>query len=95
MRKNVHKFISDVNIRNFRVSALTKLILLINRRCKPECLMVDHAKCTMQSVLNVDKNVKFLSNQTLADLYTAENVMLNEDPREEIDTRLLGANLCS
>ena len=57
--------------------------------------MVDHVKCTMQSVLNVDKNVKFLSNQTLADLYTAENVMLNEDPREEIDTRLLGANLCS
>jgi hypothetical protein len=50
--------------------------------------MVDHAKCTMQSVLNVDKNVKFLSNQTLADLYTAENVTVNEDPREEIDIKL-------
>jgi len=42
----------------------------------------------MQSVLNVDKNVKFHSNQTEADLYIAENVMLNEDPREEIDIKL-------
>jgi hypothetical protein len=49
--------------------------------------MVDHAKCTMQSVLNVDKNAKFLSSQTQADLCTAESVMLNEDPREEIDTK--------
>jgi hypothetical protein len=49
--------------------------------------MVDHEKCTMQSALNVDKNVKFLSSQTLADLYIVENVTLNEDPREEIDTK--------
>ena len=89
MRENVHKFISDVNIRNFRVSALTKLILLINRRCKPECLMVDHAKCTMQSVLNVDKNVKFLSSLTQADLYIVENVIVKDDPREEIDIKPL------
>jgi len=38
----------------------------------------------MQSVVNVNKNVKFHSNQTEADLYIAENVTLNEDPREEI-----------
>jgi len=50
--------------------------------------MEDQEKCTMQSVLNVDKNVKFRSNLILADLYTAENVMLNEDPREEIDIKL-------
>jgi hypothetical protein len=37
----------------------------------------------MQSVPNVNKNVKFLSNLTKADLYTAENVILVEDPREE------------
>ena len=43
----------------------------------------------MQSVLNVDKNVKFLSNPTQADLYTAANVTLNEDPREEIDIKLV------
>ena len=49
--------------------------------------MVDHAKCTMQSVLNADKNVKFPSNQIPADLYIAENVTQNEDPREEIDTK--------
>ena len=51
--------------------------------------MVDQEKCTMQSALNVDKNVKFRSNLILADLYTAENVMLNEDPREEIDIKLI------
>jgi hypothetical protein len=50
--------------------------------------MVDQEKCTMQSVLNVDKNVKFLSSLTQTDLYIAENVTLNEDPREEIDTKL-------
>ena len=53
-----------------------------------ECLMVDQEKCTLQSAPNVDKNAKFHSNLTEADLYTAENVMLNEDPREEIDIKL-------
>ncbi len=38
----------------------------------------------MQSVLNVTKNVKFHSNQTKADPSIAENVTLNDDPREEI-----------
>jgi len=49
----------------------------------------------MQSAPNVDKNVKFPSNLILADLYTAENVMLNEDPREEIDIKLISSNLFS
>jgi len=56
-----------------------------------ECLMVDQEKCTMQSALNVDKNAKFHSNLTQADPYTAENVTPNEDPREEIDTKLLAS----
>ena len=60
----------------------------MNEEVQGECLMVDHAKCTMQSVLNADKNVKFLSNQIPADLYIVESVMLNEDPREETDTKL-------
>jgi len=47
----------------------------------------------MQSAPNVDKNVKFLSNLTQADLYTAENVTLNEDPREEIDIKLQLASI--
>jgi hypothetical protein len=42
----------------------------------------------MQSALNVDKNVKFHSNLTQADPSIAENVMLNEDHREEIDIKL-------
>jgi hypothetical protein len=40
----------------------------------------------MLSVLNADKNVKFHLSLTPADLYTVENVSLNEDPQEEIDT---------
>jgi hypothetical protein len=52
--------------------------------------MEDQEKCTMQSARNVDKNAKFLLNLILTDLYTAENVTLNEDPREEIDTKLTG-----
>jgi len=42
----------------------------------------------MQSVPNVEKNVKFPSNLMEADLYTAENVILVEDPREEADIKL-------
>jgi hypothetical protein len=41
--------------------------------------MVDPEKCTMQSVLNVDKNVKFHSNLTRADLYTAEIAIVRKD----------------
>jgi hypothetical protein len=43
----------------------------------------------MQSAPSVEKNVKFHSNLTQADLSIAANVTLNEDPREEIDTKLL------
>jgi len=56
-----------------------------------ECLMVDQERCTMQSALNVDKNVKFHSNLTQADPSIAANVTPNEDPREEIDTKLLAS----
>ena len=41
----------------------------------------------MQYVLNVEKNVKFHSSLTEEDLFTAESVMVNEDPLEEIDTK--------
>ncbi|MGD9130411.1 MAG: hypothetical protein PVH73_02415 [Candidatus Bathyarchaeota archaeon] len=56
---------------------------------RSECLMEDQEKCTMQSAPSAEKNVKFLSNLTLTDRYTAENVMLNEDPREEIGIKLI------
>ena len=42
----------------------------------------------MQSVLNVEKNVKFPSNQIKTDRYTVENVILVEDHREEVDIKL-------
>jgi len=41
-------------------------------------------RCTRQSVLIAVRNVKFLSNQTVADQYTAENVILNEGHHEDI-----------
>jgi hypothetical protein len=41
-------------------------------------------KCTTQSVPIVEMNVKCLSNQQKADLYTAENVTKNIDQREDI-----------
>jgi hypothetical protein len=49
--------------------------------------MVDQEKCTMQSALNVEKNVKYHSNPTPADLYTAEIVTLKNDP-QEVDIKL-------
>ena len=55
------------------------------------CLMVDQEKCTMQSAPSAEKNAKFHSNLTQADLSIAANVTLNEDPREEIDTKLLAS----
>ena len=58
-----------------------------------ECLMEDQEKCTMQYALNVDKSVKFHSSLIRTDLYTAENATLNEDPREEIDTKLISQGL--
>ena len=58
-----------------------------------KCLMEDLEKCTTQSVQNVDKNVKFHLNLIQADLSIVENVMLSEDPREEIDIKLTSKNL--
>jgi hypothetical protein len=43
-------------------------------------------KCIRQSVLIVERNVKFPSSPTEADPYTAENVILNEDHHK--DTKL-------
>ncbi len=42
----------------------------------------------MQSVPNVNKNVKSLSNQTEVDQYIAKNAMQKEDHPEEIDIKL-------
>jgi len=41
-------------------------------------------RCTMESALIVERNAKFPSNLTEAGQYTAENVILSEDPREDI-----------
>jgi len=41
-------------------------------------------RCIRQSVLIVERNVKFLSNLTEADQFTAENVILKEDLKGDI-----------
>jgi len=83
-----YEFISNVvvdisEVVFWRTSSLGEL------EVRNECLMVGQERCTMLSVLNVDKNVKFHSNLTQADPSTAANVTLNEDPREEIDIKLI------
>ena len=45
-------------------------------------LMEQTEKCTRQSVLSVERNAKFPSNQMEADQFTAGSAILNEDPRE-------------
>jgi hypothetical protein len=49
--------------------------------------MEKNEKRTRPYALTVVKNVKFPSNLTEVDPYTAENAILNEDPKE--DTRLV------
>ncbi len=41
-------------------------------------------KCIRQFALNVEKNVKFPSSLMEVDQYTAENVILSEEIREDI-----------
>ena len=45
-------------------------------------------KCTRQFAQNVEKNVKFRSNLTEVDQYTAENAMQKDAPQEEIGIKL-------
>jgi hypothetical protein len=41
-------------------------------------------KCTRQPAPTAVRNAKFLSNPTAADQFIAANVILNEDPQEDI-----------
>jgi hypothetical protein len=41
-------------------------------------------KCTRQLAPTVEKNAMFLSSQTVAGQYTAENATQNEDLQEDI-----------
>ncbi len=49
-----------------------------------DCRIEKIEKCTRPYALIVVKNVRFHSNLTEADPYTAENAILSEDPREDI-----------
>ena len=51
---------------------------------KFDCRIEKTEKCTRPYALIVVKNVRFPSNLTEADPYTAENAILNEDPQEDI-----------
>ena len=50
-----------------------------------KCLMVTK-RCTRQLALTVEKNVMFLSSQTVQGQFTAESATQNEDHHE--DTKL-------
>jgi len=49
-------------------------------------------RCIRRFVLTAVKNVRFHSNPMEAGRYTAENAILNEDPREDI--KLTCAHAC-
>ena len=84
----MHKFISNFVV-GFPELVFRETSSFSELEVQYECLMVDHLeKCTMQFVLSVEKHVKFHSSLMEEDLFTAESVMLNEDHREEIDTKL-------
>jgi hypothetical protein len=87
IEKKAYMFISDFEVGIFELVA-RRTSSVVKLEVRDECLMVDQEKCTMQFALSVEKNVKYHSNQTQTDLYTAENVTLKEDRREEIDTKL-------
>ena len=50
-------------------------------------------RCIRQPVLTVEKNVMFLSSQTVAGQFIAENATANEDHHEDI--KLLSLHLYS
>ena len=54
----------------------------VQSRCRIE--EENQGKCIRQFVQSVEKNVKFPSNLTDADRYTAENAILNEEIRGDI-----------
>ncbi len=45
-------------------------------------------RCTRQLALTAEKNVKFLSNQTVQDQFTAESATQNVDPQEDTKRKL-------
>jgi hypothetical protein len=68
--------------------SLFELVILVTSfvlevEVQNECHTVDQENCTMQSVLSVERNVKFPLNQIKTDLYIAENVMRVKDLQEE------------
>ena len=73
LRTNTH----DTWIRAKQTFALTRIIGVE----KSECII---KRCTRQPVLNAKRNATFLSSQTVAGQFTAENATPNEDRHEDI-----------
>jgi hypothetical protein len=62
----------------------TEFAKLIRSGSEKEKCHMAIKKCTKQPVLTAEKNVKFLSSQTVAGQFTAENVIANADHHEDI-----------
>ena len=82
----------------FSVTSFISYVTLICGSCKKQFLHIlikgveivrwQRKKCIRQFVLIVERNVKFPSSLTQADLFTAEIAGLREERREE-DSRLI------
>jgi len=82
----------------FLMTSFISYIILICASCKKQFLHMlikgveivrwQRKKCIRQFVLIVERNVKFPSSLTQADLFTAEIAGLREERREE-DSRLI------
>jgi hypothetical protein len=59
------------------------LTLSSYKELKKELCHMATKRCTRQLALTVEKNVMFLSNQTVAGQFTAENVTQNADHQED------------
>ncbi len=63
--------------------ALTNHLGVENRKCHMAI-----KRCTKQPAQTAEKNVMFLSNQTVAGQFTAENATLNADHQEDTKRKL-------
>ena len=63
--------------------ACKEICKVIKQEVKNKCRHIQK-RCTRQPAQTVEKNVMFLSNQTEAGQYTAENATQNEDHHEDI-----------
>ncbi len=91
IEKAWHKFISKCTVFIGELGTERKTSSFSESEVQSRCRMEEEnqEKCIRQFVLSVARNVKFRSNLTEADPYTAENAMQREETQGE-DIKLTG-----